>query len=102
MSMGTIGVEVSGRNATEIVAQIQRLEDLGVKAAWATSGGDSDPITLLAVAAVADRVHSPRHIHRPNLAPPPNYHRTTGKRPRPSGPGPLSSRDWTKPLLGNV
>ena len=52
MSMGTIGVEVSGRDATEIIGQIQRLEDLGVKAAWATSGGDSDPITLLAVAAV--------------------------------------------------
>ena len=52
MSIGTIGVEVSGRNATEIIGQIQRLEDLGVKAAWATSGGDSDPITLLAVAAV--------------------------------------------------
>ena len=52
MSMGTIGVEVSGRNATEIIEQIQRLEDLGVKAAWATSGGDSDPITLLAVAAM--------------------------------------------------
>ena len=52
MSMGTIGVEVSGRDATEIIEQIQRLEDLGVKAAWATSGGNSDPITLLAVAAV--------------------------------------------------
>ena len=52
MSIGTIGVEVSGRDATAIVGQIQRLEDLGVKAAWATSGGDSDPITLLAVAAM--------------------------------------------------
>ena len=52
MSMDTIGVEVSGHNATEIIEQIQRLEDLGVKAAWATSGGDSDPITLLAVAAM--------------------------------------------------
>ena len=52
MSIGTIGVEVSGRNATEVVGQIKRLEELGVKAAWATSGGDSDPITLLAVAAV--------------------------------------------------
>ena len=50
--MGTIGVEVTGGNAAESVEQIQRLEELGVKAAWATSGGDSDPITLLAVAAM--------------------------------------------------
>ncbi len=52
MTMGTIGVEVTGANASESVQQIQRLEELGVKAAWATSGGDSDPITLLAVAAM--------------------------------------------------
>ena len=52
MSMGTIGVEVTGSNASESVEQIQRLEDLGVRAAWATSGGDSDPITLLAIAAM--------------------------------------------------
>ena len=52
MTMGTIGVEVTGQNATESVEQIQLLEELGVKAAWATSGGDSDPITLLAVAAI--------------------------------------------------
>ena len=52
MTMGTIGVEVTGVNAAESVQQIQRLEELGVKAAWATSGGDSDPITLLAVAAM--------------------------------------------------
>ena len=52
MTMGTIGVEVSGSTATEIVGQIKRLEELGVKAAWATSGGDADPITLLAVAAM--------------------------------------------------
>lgn len=50
--MGTIGVEVTGRNAVESVKQIQRLEELGIKAAWATSGGDSDPITLLAMAAM--------------------------------------------------
>ena len=52
MTMGTIGVEVTGQNATESVNQIQRLEDLGVKAAWTTSGGDADPITLLAMAAM--------------------------------------------------
>ncbi len=52
MTMGTIGVEVTGVNAAESVQQIQRLEELGIKAAWATSGGDSDPITLLAVAAM--------------------------------------------------
>ena len=52
MSMGTIGVEVTGGNAAESVEQIQRLEELGVKAAWTTSGGDTDPITLLAVAAM--------------------------------------------------
>ena len=52
MTMGTIGVEVTGANAAESVEQIQRLEELGVKAAWTTSGGDTDPITLLAVAAM--------------------------------------------------
>ena len=52
MTTGIIGVEVTGANAAESVQQIQRLEELGVKAAWATSGGDSDPITLLAVAAM--------------------------------------------------
>ena len=52
MSLGTIGVEVTGANAVESVEQIQRLEELGVKAAWTTSGGDTDPITLLAVAAM--------------------------------------------------
>lgn len=52
MTKGTIGVEVTGQNAVESVNQIQRLEELGVKAAWATSGGDSDPITLLAMAAM--------------------------------------------------
>ncbi len=52
MTMRTIGVEVSGRDAREIAGQIQRLEELGVKAAWATSGGDADPITLLAAAAM--------------------------------------------------
>ena len=51
MSMGAIGVEVTGRNAAESVKQIQRLEELGIRAAWATSGGDADPITLLAIAA---------------------------------------------------
>ena len=50
--MGTIGVEVTGANAAESVKQIQRLEELGVKAVWTTSGGDTDPITLLAVAAM--------------------------------------------------
>ena len=52
MIMGTIGVEVTGQNAVENLNQIHRLEELGVKAAWATSGGDSDPITLLAMAAM--------------------------------------------------
>ena len=52
MTMGTIGVEVTGANPVESVEQIQRLEELGVKAAWTTSGGDTDPITLLAVAAM--------------------------------------------------
>lgn len=51
--MGTIGVEVTGANAAECVKQIRRLEELGVRAAWATSGGDSDPITLLAMAALS-------------------------------------------------
>lgn len=50
--MSTIGVEVTGANAAESVEQIQRLEEFGVKAAWTTSGGDTDPITLLAVAAM--------------------------------------------------
>lgn len=37
MTMGTIGVEIAGGNAAESVEQIQRLEELGVKAAWTTS-----------------------------------------------------------------
>lgn len=52
MSVGTIGVEVTGGNAVESVEQIQRLDELGVKAAWTTSGGDTDPMTLLAVATI--------------------------------------------------
>ena len=79
MSIGTIGVEVSGRNATEVVGQIKRLEELGVKAAWATSGGDADPITLLAVAAVQTESILLGTSIVPHLAPPPDYRRPAGQ-----------------------
>ena len=102
MSMGTIGVEVSGRDATEIIEQIQRLEDLGVKAAWATSGGDSDPITLLAVAAM----QTESILLGTSIVPTwPRHPITTAQQANVLAnlaPGRFRLGDWTKSLLGNV
>jgi alkanesulfonate monooxygenase SsuD/methylene tetrahydromethanopterin reductase-like flavin-dependent oxidoreductase (luciferase family) len=52
MGANTIGVAVTARRPSESVEQIQRLERLGVTAAWLTSGGGGgDVIALLAAAA---------------------------------------------------
>ena len=52
MGVNTIGVSVLARRPSEAVEKIQRLERLGVTAAWLTSGGGGgDVIALLAAAA---------------------------------------------------
>ena len=52
MGGNTIGVSVLARRPSEAVEKIQRLERLGVTAAWFTSGGGGgDAIPLLAAAA---------------------------------------------------
>jgi alkanesulfonate monooxygenase SsuD/methylene tetrahydromethanopterin reductase-like flavin-dependent oxidoreductase (luciferase family) len=58
MGVNPIGVVVSARSPSEAVERIRRLEQLGVSAAWLTSGGGGgDSITLLAAAAaVTDTV----------------------------------------------
>jgi F420-dependent oxidoreductase-like protein len=51
--LGTIGVVVTTPDAPSTLLEIQRLEDMGIPAAWLTSsGGGGDPLTLFAAAAV--------------------------------------------------
>lgn len=52
MTTGIIGVQAVGRNASEVSDKIQLLENIGIKAAWITSGNGSDPVTLLAAVAM--------------------------------------------------
>lgn len=53
MAKGSIGVAISGRDATNVVELIQHAEDLRIPAAWLTSGGAGmDSLTLFAAAAV--------------------------------------------------
>ncbi|MBF8267900.1 MAG: class flavin-dependent oxidoreductase [Dehalococcoidia bacterium] len=52
MVQNTIGVAVTARSAREALASIQRLEEMGVPAAWLTSGGaGGDALTTFAAAA---------------------------------------------------
>ena len=52
MSEKLIGVVVSGNNADEVLARIERSERAGIPAAWMTTGGASlDSITVMAAAA---------------------------------------------------
>ncbi|MBI4202650.1 MAG: LLM class flavin-dependent oxidoreductase [Chloroflexi bacterium] len=48
-----IGVAVGGQDARDVVGRIQRLEDIGIQAAWLTTGGAGrDGLTVFAAAAV--------------------------------------------------
>lgn len=52
MSDKVIGVAVSGANAPEILARIERSEQAGIPAVWMTTGGARpDSLTTFAVAA---------------------------------------------------
>lgn len=52
MGVNKIGVAVSARSPSDALEQIRRLEELGVSAAWLTSGGGGgDSMTVLAAAA---------------------------------------------------
>ncbi|MBM3945546.1 MAG: LLM class flavin-dependent oxidoreductase, partial [SAR202 cluster bacterium] len=52
MTTGIVGFAAEGRDATEVLAQIRRAEELGVPAAWMTSGGVyGESTTILTVAA---------------------------------------------------
>ena len=52
MSEKLIGVAISGNNADEVLARIERSERAGIPAAWMTTGGARiDSITLMAAAA---------------------------------------------------
>ena len=52
MSDKLIGVAVSGNNADEVLARIERSERAGIPAAWMTTGGAQlDSITVMAAAA---------------------------------------------------
>ncbi|MDA1189428.1 MAG: LLM class flavin-dependent oxidoreductase [Chloroflexi bacterium] len=49
---GIIGIAAEGKTPTEALAQIRRAEELGVPAAWMTSGGQyGESMTVLTVAA---------------------------------------------------
>jgi F420-dependent oxidoreductase-like protein len=53
MSPKLIGVAVPGTNSTEVLANVEKAERLGIPAAWLTTrGAGLDPITLFAAAAV--------------------------------------------------
>ena len=48
----TVGVAIYAPSASSAVSQIRRAEEMGIRAAWLTSGGAvGDPLTLLAAAA---------------------------------------------------
>ena len=52
MGQGTIGIAVAARDATGALAAIKKAEEMGVKAAWMTSGGaGGDALTVAAAAA---------------------------------------------------
>ena len=49
MAQGTVGISISASDAQSGVDQIVRAEELGVAAAWMTSGGGGgDSLTVLA------------------------------------------------------
>lgn len=53
MPDGTIGVQVQGRNAAELLDGIVRAEGLGIPAVWLTTGGTApDALTVFAAAAM--------------------------------------------------
>ena len=53
MSPKTIGVAIFGPNSSAILAGVERAEELGIPAAWLTTGpAGLDALTLLASAAV--------------------------------------------------
>ena len=48
-----IGIAVVGRDSSEVVERIQQAEEMGIPAAWLTTGGAGrDALTLFAAAAV--------------------------------------------------
>lgn len=52
MAAGTIGLQVAGADAAELLAGIRRAEELGIDAAWLiTAAGLPDGLTVLAAAA---------------------------------------------------
>lgn len=56
MAKKTIGIAVPAPNTRAVLENIQKAEELGIPAAWLTSGGAAgDAMTLLAVAAVQTR-----------------------------------------------
>ena len=56
MSGGKVGVAISAPNAPEVLAGIERAEELGISAAWLTTGGAGlDALTLFAAAATRTR-----------------------------------------------
>jgi alkanesulfonate monooxygenase SsuD/methylene tetrahydromethanopterin reductase-like flavin-dependent oxidoreductase (luciferase family) len=56
MSQKLIGVVVRGNKANEVLAMVERAEQLGIHAAWMTTGGARlDSITLFAAAALRTR-----------------------------------------------
>ena len=57
MAQKTIGVAVQGTDSEAVIAGIKRAEELGIKAAWLTSGAGPglDSLTLLAGAATQTR-----------------------------------------------
>ena len=58
MAEKRIGVAAMGGDSRAVVARIQRLEELGIAAAWLTSGGAGPDAltTFAAAAAVTDRI----------------------------------------------
>ena len=47
----TIGAVISGPDTQSVVSQVHRAEEMGISAAWLTSSGGLDPMTLLSAAA---------------------------------------------------
>jgi alkanesulfonate monooxygenase SsuD/methylene tetrahydromethanopterin reductase-like flavin-dependent oxidoreductase (luciferase family) len=53
MSQKRVGVAVGGDNVHEVLAAIERAEQLGIQAAWMTTGGARlDSLTTFAAAAL--------------------------------------------------
>ena len=55
MAQRTIGIAVTGSNSREVLAGIERAEELGIGAAWLTTGVRLDALTLFAAAAMRTR-----------------------------------------------